>query len=412
MDETTTMPLSKSQPQLPTALMLEGTVQRYQWGQLGQNSLVNQLAAPQALATEPGAELWVGAHPKAPALVQDGSSVVKLDTLIAHYPQEILGAQVADRFHNTLPFLFKILSIGKALSIQSHPDKTLARVLHQRDPKNYPDDNHKPEIAIALTPLSLLGGFRDLTAISKDVARLPELQTILGPKNVADLQKKPSDRAAILRQLMTSIVEAKESALQSQGQSLLARINSSQDRTCEDEWALKLSSLYQANDPGFFCLYVLKLITLQAGEAVFTGPGVPHAYLSGDLVECMANSDNVVRAGFTPKFRDRPTLLEMLDYTSSAMPVIRQRQLANSTIVTYDTPAQEFAVDLLPVKVAIPLGYSGAVQMLFSVDGRGRFNVGPLTTEILPGTAILLPACASSATIELQVGKVFRIRVP
>lgn len=65
-------------------------------------------------------------------------------------------------------------------------------------------------------------------------------------------------------------------------------------------------------------VYFILMNYMFSGEAIYLQAKVPHAYLSGDCIECMACSDNVVRAGLTPKFKDLEVLLEMLDYEGAA----------------------------------------------------------------------------------------------
>ena len=147
-------------------LKLTCPVMHYPWGKYGNSSLIADLTnSPTAERDEPFAEFWIGAHKKAPAeTVVDGKNWF-LDKLIGKYPEELLGSFVQQKFGAELPFLFKVLSVRTALSIQAHPDKAQAVELHARDPENYPDANHKPEVAIALSPLTMLIGFRPLKLV-------------------------------------------------------------------------------------------------------------------------------------------------------------------------------------------------------------------------------------------------------
>ncbi|XP_036205025.1 mannose-6-phosphate isomerase isoform X7 [Myotis myotis] len=236
---------------------------------MGSHSEVARLLAssdPLARISEdkPYAELWMGTHPRGDAKILDSRiSQRTLGQWIAEN-QDCLGSKVKDTFNGKLPFLFKVLSVETALSIQAHPNKELAEKLHLQAPQHYPDSNHKPEMAIALTSFQGLCGFRP-------VEEIVTFLTMAAGNNVEDI--------------------------------------------C-GELLLQLHQQYPG-DIGCFAIYFLNLLTLKPGEAMFLEANVPHAYLKGDCVECMACSDNTVRAGLTSKFIDVPTLCEMLSYTPS-----------------------------------------------------------------------------------------------
>ncbi|OQA94318.1 MAG: Mannose-6-phosphate isomerase [Chloroflexi bacterium ADurb.Bin222] len=139
---------------------LHNAIQPYPWGSRGAEAFIPRLLGIPAAPEQPYAELWIGAHPNAPSRVFLGDEPLSLATLIAREPVAMLGAAVAQRFDNQLPFLFKVLSAAEPLSIQAHPDKVQAERLHARDPQHYPDANHKPEVAIALDRLTALAGLK------------------------------------------------------------------------------------------------------------------------------------------------------------------------------------------------------------------------------------------------------------
>src|SRR5690348_2600590 len=119
----------------------------------------------------------MGTHPSNPSKdVTTGRTLLDL----VQDNQALLASSVAARYDNKVPFLFKVLSVNKALSIQAHPNKKLAEQLHARDPKNYPDDNHKPEMAIAITPFEGLCGFRPLEEIAHFLGAVPALRQLVG----------------------------------------------------------------------------------------------------------------------------------------------------------------------------------------------------------------------------------------
>jgi mannose-6-phosphate isomerase len=142
--------------------------QQYAWGKVGRDSAVAQLQDGNDNFTlqedKPYAELWCGTHPSGPSKAKINGGVIELGKWISDHPTETLGEEVATKWKD-LPYLFKVLSIRTALSIQAHPDRTLARTLHATQPDLYRDPNHKPEIAIALTPFEALCRFRPINRL-------------------------------------------------------------------------------------------------------------------------------------------------------------------------------------------------------------------------------------------------------
>lgn len=333
--------------------------QNYDWGKLGSSSLVAQFAAAndgvQIDENEPYAELWMGSHPKVPSKTvghnADGSD---LREICAKHP-EALGDKVAKEFgEGELPYLFKVLSIRKALSIQAHPDKSLGKELFARDPKNYPDDNHKPEMAIALTDFEGFCGFRPLNEISTFLHEVTEFTELVGTDMIAvfdKLEKKEPKEA--LKAVFTAVMKAPEARVAELSTRLAAR--AAEEKGNFVGGAALAELLVRVNeqfpeDVGLFCGgLMLNYVTLKKGEAMFLRAKDPHAYISGDIIECMAASDNVVRAGFTPKFKDVPTLVNMLTYDSA--PVEEQKmkptafkQISGGEAKCFDPPIDEFAV--------------------------------------------------------------------
>jgi len=130
----------------------------------------------------------MGVHPAVPSKISSVTNELLLSDFIASAPEDILGASVVKKFGETLPFLFKVLSIASPLSIQAHPDKELAAKLHAKDPKNYPDLNHKPEIAIAVTPLLFLAVFRPIHELKNLFVKFELLQNLLSAYPVTKIQ--------------------------------------------------------------------------------------------------------------------------------------------------------------------------------------------------------------------------------
>ncbi|KAJ2705525.1 Mannose-6-phosphate isomerase [Coemansia spiralis] len=377
-----------------TAVRLSCTVNNYHWGKRGLASKAAQFAATDpAIAidsTQPYAELWMGTHPNGPSRVF--GSKQSLGELIAADPARLLGA-AAERFGNQLPFLFKVLSIDSALSIQAHPDKTLAQQLHRERPDTYKDDNHKPEMAVALTPFTALSGFRRLGQIAAYLDAYPELRALV-PQSAGVFQAAvgagaEAERAA-LKALFAELMRADADAVAEQLELLLARTRDSNAQ--EDRLVRQLSGEYPG-DVGVFCVFVLNVLELAPGEAFYMGPNDPHAYISGDCIECMATSDNVVRAGLTPKLRDVPVLLDMLTYEHGAPDAkLLQPVPAGPGSLLYDPPIDEFSV--LHTRVEPDheeqLPPVDGPRILIVTAGAGTMAVGGESFELVPGTVFFV----------------------
>ena len=359
-------PAMSSSSAAPAALLrVLGIAQSYEWGKMGADSAVGQLmdaaakpnsrdaaaakVPPFSLQEDkPYAELWMGTHTSGPSRVLLPSGESQL---------------LSEHLHGELPFLFKILSVGKALSIQAHPNESLAQKLHAERPNIYKDPHHKPELACAVTPFEALCAFRPMGQIAQHAREYPELRALMGQQLTERLQKvagklaeddtgagsgaageSASERKALLRdvfaalmtpspQLLAEQIAALQKRLEAEGvkasvpvgqagseatvSSSSSSSSSSSAPSCQPlavaPLMLRLLAQYPG-DVGVFAPLLLNAFALPPGGAMFLGPDEPHAYLAGDCVECMACSDNVVRAGLTPKLRDTDVLISMLTY--------------------------------------------------------------------------------------------------
>ncbi|KAJ2156715.1 Mannose-6-phosphate isomerase [Coemansia sp. RSA 552] len=383
-----------------TAIRLACAVNNYHWGKHGLHSKAAQFYAashPDAAvdAESTYAELWMGTHPNGPSQVYGTDT--GLSEVIADNPEAALGAAVDSKYGGQLPFLFKVLSIEKALSIQAHPDKRLAQMLHAERPDVYKDANHKPEMSIALTDFVALSGFRPLEDIAAFLEKYPELRALTAASSGAFIAAA-SDQALgtdakkkALRALFSELMNAPAEAVQQQLAALLARTQASADPLDTSETALahRLSTEYPG-DVGVFCVFLLNVLKLVPGDAFYMGPNDPHAYIFGDCIECMATSDNVVRAGLTPKLRDVPVLVDMLtyDYGSPHAKLLRPQPYGKSGHSSlYDPPIDEFAV----VRSELPTGQTETIEsadgprILIVVEGRGSLATGGETQPLEPG---------------------------
>ncbi|OAV92388.1 phosphomannose isomerase type I [Puccinia triticina 1-1 BBBD Race 1] len=347
-------------------------VQSYDWGKLGKDgSKVAEYSKhlPNFCYDQdkPYAELWMGTHSSLPSKLIDGKL---LSDHLSSDPVQLLGKEISNQYGSRLPFLFKVLAIGKALSIQAHPDRQLAIKLHKERPDVYKDDNHKPEMAIAITSFSGFCGFRPLNQISQYLEKVPEFAAVIGQETSSRfLETIPSDASQpsitsstssdqasvkkhqiVLKELFGKLMNASTELVADQVRKLVKRLEGEGGRDkpfgTDEELILRLNDQFP-DDVGIFCTFVLNVVRLEPGQAAFLQADEPHAYLTGDIVECMASSDNVVRAGLTPKLRDVPTLTDMLTYSygPSASQLMKPDLFKSCKHTTlYDPPIEEFSV--------------------------------------------------------------------
>jgi mannose-6-phosphate isomerase len=414
---------------VPRPYALRNQIQPYAWGTRGEDAFIPQLLGRSPEPDTPYAELWMGTHPKAPSQVLvDAGAPVLLDRWIASDPEAALGVSVAASFGG-LPFLFKVLSAGQSLSIQAHPNKHQAERLHARDPEHYPDDNHKPEIAVALDHLTALMGFRPYAELRAVLARYPEIAQFAGDRAAVLLPGDAPDeaaRTAAVRALFEALIrrsidepEALARAVDGMADRLDGAPGEPDERT---QRFFALRDRYGSRDIGLFALYLFNLVHLDAGEGMFTQAGVPHAYLEGNIIECMANSDNVVRVGLTPKFRDAEALLEIVDPTPSEPQILTGMRdpaaipLAGEVRAeTYTTPAPEFEVRRVTLRAGavVDLPTGGRPAVLLVTEGAVTLAWPGGVEPAARGSSYFLPACMPTVFVRAgEVAEVFVAGVP
>uniref|UniRef100_A0A8R1TRU0 mannose-6-phosphate isomerase n=1 Tax=Onchocerca volvulus TaxID=6282 RepID=A0A8R1TRU0_ONCVO len=371
-------------------------VQMYDWGRQGSESKVAILmhAADNQFViddTKPYAELWMGVHPNGPSkLASDGKLLSEKIT----ESKSSLG----DHEGESLQFLFKVLSVNKALSIQSHPDKASsfiwiekAKTLHRNDPAHYPDSNHKPEMAIALSDFQLLSGFRPSHEIHDNIKAFPELQNLITSKNAIENLKTGNDfeKREALKKIFSEYMHSSNENVSKAVQQLALRLKNKTDRSDLEALLLRLNNEY-TGDVGVFAPLLMNYFTLKKGDAVFMGPNSPHAYLLGDCVECMACSDNTVRAGLTSKFKDVDTLCSDLTFEMTQPPYFSPK-IIGPGIREYAPPVQEFAVHELRSE-ANELQHVGASSIIIVIKGSTEMHIGAKKVKMGRGEIYFVPA--------------------
>ncbi len=319
---------------------LSGAPQHYAWGGY---EFIPRLLGIENKERRPFAELWLGAHPQAPSTALLNGNNAPLDELLDAHP-ELLGETVRRRF-GRLPFLLKVLDARDMLSIQVHPSKAQAEAGFARENgagvpldsprRSYKDDNHKPEVHVPLTDFWMLHGFRPEAEIRQMLSQTPEL---------APLQ--PLFAQGGVESLYRSIMTMPQPQVNELLEPLLRRLaaNPSIDMDSPDHWALKAAQTFPlpgGHDRGIFSIYLLNLLHLEPGQGTFQDAGVPHAYLHGVTVELMANSDNVLRGGLTPKHIDVDELLKTVVFKGAEPTLLTGRRISEAEVV-YPTPAPDF----------------------------------------------------------------------
>jgi mannose-6-phosphate isomerase len=386
---------------------LHGVVQHYDWG--GHNFIPDLLGIENAIR-KPYAELWIGAHAKAPSMVETESGQEPLDQFIAEAPEAILGPAVCTHFNRRLPYLFKVLDVHKMLSIQAHPTLVQARqgfarenaegVSSEAGSRNYKDDNHKPEIGVALTDFWMLHGFRPLEQIAETLDRTVEL----GPLMPAFSQRLKAAghhheaRRGLLRELYSNVMTLPQERVDLLLNELLARLREKApiSKQSPDYWALRAAEHFPLpgghRDRGIFSIYLLNLLHLQPGQGTFQPAGVLHAYLEGVNVELMANSDNVLRGGLTTKHVDVPELLNILTFEGGTPEVFSGVPLS-ATQRVYRTPAEEFELSRIALT---PRGrYAGEAtygpKALIVLEGSGTLTSAGKSKSLHRGSIVFAP---------------------
>ncbi|WP_018218676.1 mannose-6-phosphate isomerase, class I [Salinispora vitiensis] len=371
--------------------LLYGPIRNYAWGS---RSAIATLQGRPTPSPEPEAELWLGAHPGAPASVDRDGARVSLVELLSAEPGHWLGQQVVDRFGVRLPFLLKVLAADAPLSLQAHPDPEQARAGHAADAareagqRNYVDPFHKPELLVALTPMEALCGFRAPAESAEVLAAfgVPSLEPV-----VAALRTGPAGLADAVRLLLTFPAD--------QRAGLVAAVASAALDTPDARLARSLADSYPG-DPGVLVALLLNWVRIAPGEAIWMPAGNLHAYLRGTGVEIMAASDNVLRGGLTPKRIDVDELLRVLRFEVLDDPVVRAVPVAPG-VVCWPVPVDDFALHQVQVgsdraEVTVPL--VGPRVVLCSA-GALTVDDGAGSVELGPGQAAVSPAAASELRI-------------
>ncbi|EQB7864719.1 mannose-6-phosphate isomerase [Citrobacter amalonaticus] len=384
---------------------LINSVQNYAWGSKTALTELYGLANPQQL---PMAELWMGAHPKSSSKIEDASGqVVSLRDVIDGNQSALLGDAVAERF-GELPFLFKVLCAAQPLSIQVHPNKRNSEIGFAKEnaagipmdaaERNYKDPNHKPELVFALTPFLAMNAFREFSEI------VSLLQPVAGAHTaIAHFLEQPN--AERLSQLFAALL-----SMQGEEKSrALAILKAALETQQGEPWqTIRLIAEFYPDDSGLFSPLLLNVVKLNPGEAMFLFAETPHAYLQGVALEVMANSDNVLRAGLTPKYIDIPELAANVKFEAKPANQLLTTPVKHGAELDFPIPVNDFAFSLHDLSAQETAIDQQSAAILFCVEGEAILRKGEQRLVLKPGESAFISAEESPVSVS-GVGRVARV---
>lgn len=371
--------------------LMSNTIQNYAWGSIDSFSQLFDIANPQQ---QPQAELWMGAHPNGCSQVDYQGQKIRLSDLIASDPAHFLSANTAQTF-GELPYLFKILAAEQALSIQVHPSKSEAEQGFAKENaaqipltaanRNYKDPNHKPELVYALTDYQAMNGFRPINEIVEHFQRvaIETLQPLL-----EHLQQQQTEVG--LKSFFTELLSFSGSEKQVAIEQLIAYAHRHQEQALF-QLILTLAETYP-HDIGLFAPLILNVLTLKPGQAVYLDARTPHAYLKGTGLEIMANSDNVLRAGLTPKHIDITELAKCTRFAEKPASTLLLTPKITDDALLFPVPVTDFKFAIYPQPKQCRVNVSSA-QILLAIDHDATLTAADgQTVTIHKGESVFIPA--------------------
>jgi mannose-6-phosphate isomerase len=392
---------------------LKGVIRDYDWG--GTNFLSDFLSYPNPLK-KPMAEYWLGAHESAPSVIESSNGDIELTRFIASGKESILGKTVAKKF-GRLPYLLKVLDVKDMLSIQVHPSKHAAEVEFAKENaegiplnaphRNYRDDNHKPELVVSLNSFWLIHGFKPANKLRTILKSIPELNPLLSIFDETGYD-----------QLYKTVMEMPQESVNDMLQPLLDRIiplyqQNKLAKDQEDFWAARaaLTFIGRPTDRGIFSIYFFNLIHLEKGEGIFQDAGVPHAYLEGQNVEIMSNSDNVLRGGLTTKHIDVKELMKNTKFAETFPDILHATKINHEEL--YRTAAPDFKLSHFQLKKDESVTFeSVSAEVLLITDGKLLINSETSQLELLRGEATFIKSHQHIDIKALSASELYRASVP
>lgn len=388
---------------------LVNTIKNFAWGSSSSFSDLFDIPNPQKI---PQAELWMGDHPLGCSKVMSSEGKeIELSALIRTSPQEMLGASHEG---SGLSYLMKILAANEPLSIQVHPNKESAQAGYARENlqgiainspvRNYKDPNHKPELVVAITPYLAMNGFREIDEICELFLTL-EIDS-LTPK-VKELKLGGDDKA--LKQFFTHIMLMGEHEKQTALEELEKGLNHYPNRgsiSLVEQLIQDFLRLYP-NDVGILSPLLFNIVELMPGEAMFLHAETPHAYVKGTAIEVMASSDNVLRAGLTPKHIDVPELLKNTRFVpikKCELKVVSQKE---GDIIRFPVPVDDFHFEVIELSKPFDMTDSIGPEILLCTEGDVFISGSGCSLKMTRGQSVFIPASTQAYQLSGE-GKIAR----
>ena len=403
---------------------IKGAVQNYAWGG---KEFIPKLMGVQNSDDQPFAEIWLGAHQRGPAMLRMDGKDISLKDFLEKNPN-VLGEKVIKLFGKTLPYLFKVLDVNQMLSIQTHPTKEAAVKGYYSEEKtgipitafdrNYKDDNHKPEVMVALTEFWLLHGFKSLEAIEEVLKSVPEFKMLLEYYQRI-LQKEVDNK---LFHFYKNLMEMSQKMVDEILQPLAERLSldfvvGKISKSSPDYWAALAfrDNMLEGGhfDRGIFSIYIFNLVCLQRGEGIFQDAGIPHAYLEGVNMELMANSDNVFRGGLTVKHVDVKELLEHMVFEQVTPNILTGTEIERGVKV-YKTSAPDFELTRILLKdfQAYNCTEAKSPETLIVMQGEVIVQSGKEEFRLERGGAFFASSGSEYTLVSDGTSEVFKAAVP
>jgi mannose-6-phosphate isomerase len=395
---------------MKSPLKLSNKIQHYAWGG---SKFIPELVGFENITNEPCAELWMGTHHRGDSVVIMNGKEKPLSSIVNANPMEILGAATANKFDNELPYLFKVLDVKAMLSIQVHPTKKAAEKGFKKENeagipltarhRNYKDDNHKPEVMVALTDFWLLHGFQSIEGIETVLRDIPEFAFL-----------QPHFKEKNIRSLYQFIMELSQEEVNNALRPLFERLSQMDNvpKSSADYWAKRGFEEHTHNgnyDKGIFSVYLYNLVFLKRGEAIYQAANIPHAYLEGVNIELMANSDNVLRGGLTVKHVDVKELLKHLLF-EPITPNIMQGDIISEFERVYKTVAPDFEVSRVYLEKDKTYQHrnSNSAEIVILVQGTAMVN------DVLykKGDSFFVPANTDYIINSKEITAMYKAYVP
>lgn len=370
---------------------LENVIQNYAWGS---KHAISKLFGIQNPNDEPQAEIWMGAHPNGCSKIAATGEL--LSEVIAKDSKGMFGDYTAARF-GELPYLFKVLAAETPLSIQVHPSKEKAQQGFERENalgialdapnRNYKDPNHKPELVYALTFYKAMNGFRPIAEI---IALFNEANISSLSQELAQLKQQPNSDS--LKCFFSAIMSLEGAAKQCALEELYAAIERPAKTAMSREAFQYVADFKQhyKDDIGLFSPLLLNTVELAPGEAMFLHAETPHAYVQGTGLEIMANSDNVLRAGLTPKYIDVPELIDNTRFEPIDPRHIKLEPVLKEGKLSYPIPVDDFGFDVLSATDEVKSIYLRSAEILFCVEGEAVISANDEHVTLRPGESVFV----------------------